>query len=112
MDTSAHAEYLKIRLRDLLGKRELTLKNITDLTVELAKIIEHVDGVKGIQKRQAVCDALRSYALTSQSRDRAHLLPVVDRTLPAMIDAMIGLDVGNISIKVAKSCLGLWCPGI
>jgi hypothetical protein len=94
---------LYIELTKIVGKNELSTDNIMSVVVKLMKVIETFKNIKGSKKRDVIIDVLGRFVENNcNSFDRSELTPLINLTLPSIIDTFVSIDKKYIKIKVNK----------
>ena len=87
-------------LNDLVKDDGLTILNIASIVVSLMKIAEKFPNVPGSQRKKLIMEVLVRFKTE-------HPDCTIDLGLVAsMIDVMVSIDKGELSIHEVKSCLG------
>jgi hypothetical protein len=90
---------------------KITVANIVDITTRLMAVVEQIDGMTGLQRKEMVLNVLKQY-IRSQIHDDDFenvIVTVVDYTLPHLIDTIISFDRGELRIALNKAtscCFG------
>jgi len=96
-----YVDILYSNLAEILNSDVLTPLNITMALLSTMQIIERFPKLKGKEKKEIVLHAIRKYVNHHPSSNSVDL-----NLIPSMIDTMVSLDKGEITIKInTESCL-------
>ena len=98
-------------IKRIIADGKLTPANVIVVVMTLMRFIElNAKDVSGVQKRDAICHALKHYVVNDMVDEPAIasiLNLFIDTTLPPLIDNMIRVAKGEFKIKNIRRCCGL-----
>jgi hypothetical protein len=81
----------------------LSPSSLVPILVNLMKIIEGFPQLKGVQKKDVILKAFKNFVAQNLSEgEKQNIEPLIDLTLPTLIDTLVSVDKREMQIKIKK----------
>lgn len=92
------------QLEQIVKTKQINPINLIEITIDLMKIVEDVKGISGKQKKDLIIETLEKFIneKVSDEKEREELLFIVKNVVPSVIDTVVSIDLGELSVKFNK----------
>ena len=92
------------QLEQIVKTKQINAINLIEITIDLMKIVEDVKGISGKQKKDLIIETLEKFIneKVSDEKEREELLFIVKNVVPSVIDTVVSIDLGELSVKFNK----------
>lgn len=92
------------QLEQIVKTKQINAINLIEITIDLMKIVEDVKDISGKQKKDLIIETLEKFIneKVSDEKEREELLFIVKNVVPSVIDTVVSIDLGELSVKFNK----------
>ena len=92
------------QLEQIAKTKQINAVNLIEITIDLMKIVEDVKGISGKQKKYLIIETLEKIIneKVSDEKEYEELLFIVKNVVPSVIDTVVSVDLGELSVKFNK----------